>query len=187
MNDVNMGNRFSLSEVNEADVIDSLKELKPSKSCRIDGLTARLLKDCKLHIVSPLLNIFNLSIRRSFFPDTWKTSVVTPLYKDGKWDEANNYRPISLLSLMSKLLERIVHTQLYDYCSRNNILSSEQAGFRKGHSTSSCLLHFLDGIFMDIDEGAACGVLFLDLKKAFDSAHDKLLLHKLKIHYHQVC
>ena len=68
-----------------------------------------------------------------------------------------------------------------EYCSTHNILSSKQAGFRKGHSTSSCLLDFLDSMYMDIDEGAACVVLFLDLKKAFDSVHHKLLLHKLKL------
>ena len=142
---------FFLTEVNESVVSELLKELKPSKSCGIDGLTARLLKDCKLHIVPPILHIFNLSLSTSVFPSAWKTSLVTPLFKIGKRDDANNYRPISLLSLISKLFKRIVDTQLYEFCRSHQILCDNQAEFRKGHSRSSCLLDFLDGIYTDIE------------------------------------
>ena len=95
--DATINEGLEFSEVNKAVVTELLKELKPSKSCGIDRLTARLLKECKIHIVAPLLHNFNLSITHSVFPDTWKTSVVTPFFKDGKRDEANNYRPISIL------------------------------------------------------------------------------------------
>ena len=149
------------------EVDELLSALKPSKSCGMDGLTARLLPDCGKSIVLPLTHIFNLSLSHSVFLTYWKTSTVTPFFKDGSRDEPGNYQPIRLLSLVSMMLERIFHTRLYECLQREQFLCKNQAGFRKGYSTSSCLLHFLDGIFMDIDMGAACGVLFLDLKNAF--------------------
>ncbi len=109
------------------------------------------------------MHIFNQSISINIFPESWKTSLVSPLFKEGSRNDPNNYRPISLLSLISKLLERIVHDQIYSYYRQVDFFCDNQLGFRKGHSTSSCLIDLLDGIYNDVDNGAACGVLFLDL------------------------
>ena len=134
-----------------------LNALKPSKSCGLDSLTARLLRDCGNAIILPLTHIFNLSLRQSVFPSIWKTSFGTLLYEDGPRDKPGNYRPISLISLVSKMLERVVHTRVYECLRVHGILCNNQARFRKGYSTSSCLLDFLDGVSMDIDAGAVCG------------------------------
>ena len=117
----------------------------------------------------PLLHIFNLSIRHSIFPTIWKTAHVTPLYKDGDHSDINNYRPISVLSIPSKVFEGINHNRIYDYVTNCKLFNQRQSGFRKRHSTGTCLIEFLDLIYHNIGEGRLSGVLFLDLKKAFDT------------------
>ena len=171
---------FNLLHVSHSTVFEHLKELNASKSCGIDGLTARLLRDTGDALVTVLTHIFNLSIDTNIFPEQWKTAIVTPLYKDGERSLPNNYRPISLLPIISKLLEKVVHEQVYAFLRYKNFFSDNQSGFRKGHSTTTCLIDFLDGIYNDIENGVVSGVLFLDLKKAFDSVEHYILLRKLR-------
>ena len=91
----------------------------------------------------------------------------------------NNYRPISVLPILSKVFERIIHNRLYDYVSNANLLNSRQSGFRKRHSTGTCLIEFLDVIYDNIHEGRLSGVLFLDLKKAFDTVDHGVVISTL--------
>ena len=94
------------------------------------------------------------------------------MFKEGRREDVNNYRPISVLPILSKVFERVIHNHTYDYISNANLLSDRQSGFRKRHSTQStvtCLIDFLNAIYNDIEEGRFSGVLFLDLKKAFDT------------------
>ena len=161
---------FDLKEVDLKTIAEAIRDLKPSTSCGIDGLTSRLLKQAGPTIIKPLHYIINLSISSGVFPDSWKTGCITPLYKEGDASDPNNYRPISILPCLGKLCERIIHTQLYQYFADNNLLTENQSGFRKGHSTGTCLIDFLGNIYSNIDKGVLCGVLFLDLKKAFYSS-----------------
>ena len=115
------------------------------------------------------------------FPEQWKQALITPLYKSGNATDYDNYRPISVLPTLGKLLERLVHGQSTNYLKTRNLLCEEQSGFREGRSTATCLSEFLHTIYVGIDQGRACGVLFLDLAKAFDSVDHLIFLEKLKL------
>ena len=135
----------------------------PSSSCGVDGLTSRLIKTAGPSIMPHIHHVLNLCITQRCFPDRWKIGCVTPLFKEGDRFDASNYRPISILPSMGKVFERVMHTQLSNNCERESIISKCQSGFRKGHSMTTCLLDFLDNIFVQVDQGMCCGVLFLDL------------------------
>ncbi len=130
-----------------------MTDIKPAKACEEDSITARLLQDCGDCIVASLMHIINLSLATSCFLWQWKTSLVSPLYKEGARDNPGNYRLKSLLSLMIKVLEKVAHNQLYSYLRETSYQCENQSGFRKGYSTDSCHLNFLDGIYADVDEG----------------------------------
>ena len=123
---------FRFTPVTFEEVEKLLLGLSPSKACRVDGLTARLIKARGSAIVAPLTYVYNLSLQHSKFPNIWKTARVSSLYKEGNPSLPYNYRPISVLPILSKVLERQVHNQVYKYISDTNYLSSQQAGFMQG-------------------------------------------------------
>ena len=170
---------FSLHHVTFEEVSEQIGKTSPSKSCGVDGITARLLKASGDAIVPPLVYIFNRSIDTGSFPDAWKIARVTPLHKDGNLNNMNNYRPISVLPVVSKIFERLVHDQTYKYVSDAGILTDRQSGFRKRHSTGTCLVEFLDAIYDGVENDRLSGVLFLDLKKAFDTVDHNIAINIL--------
>ena len=142
-------------------------------------LSSRLIRECA-DLISPYISIiFNCCLTTGTFPDDWKLAKVTPIFKQGDRSDMNNYHPIFVISAIAKVFERIVYNQLSSYLSENNILSKYQSGFRSFHSTVTALLEATDNWAFNIDRGYVNAVVFLDLKKAFDTASHSILLSKL--------
>ena len=133
-------------------------------------------------IVSPLEHVMNLSIINGVVPDKMKIAKVIPIYKKGDQLELSNYRPISLLSSISKILEKIIYKRTIKFIRSFNILSDSQFGFRQKHSTSHAILNFINHVATAIDDHLHTIGIFLDLSKAFDTIDHEILLHKLS-HY----
>ena len=171
--------RFELKTTTVSTVFSLLSKLSKSKATGLDKISARLLRDCADLIASPLCTIFNQSIISGVFPDEWKLSKVIPLFKHGERSDLNNYRPISIVPVVAKVFERIIYDELYNFLTDNNLISSCQSGFRSLHSTATALLEATDNWAYNIDQGNVNAVVFLDLKKAFDTVDHDILLSKL--------
>jgi len=128
-----------------------------------------------------VLYLFNLSLSTGSFPDKLKLAKVIPIFKKGDTYLPSNYRPISLVSIFSKLLEKIMYKRLYSYLQGNNILYRYQFGFRKNHNTALALIDVVDSIYQYLDHTETVIGLYLDLQKAFDTVNHKILLQKLII------
>ena len=177
-----VNNKFSLEEVNEKFVCDELKRLKSKKATGLDGMSARLLKDAAPVIAKPITYIINLTISTGEIPPELKEAKVTPIFKNGKRTEESNYRPISVLPLVSKVMESAIQVQLVKFLEANEVLSAYQSRFRKGHSTETAVTYLTDQILEHMDNQQMTGSVFIDLKKAFDLVDYNCLLQKLE-HY----
>ena len=171
---------FSFYIVSESKILKYLNSLSPNKATGLDGVPSRFIKDCASIIAGPLSHIINLSIIQGSVPDDLKSARVVPLYKKNDKTDVGNYRPVSILSVVSKVLERVIYDQLDQYLSQNSILYEFQSGFRQGFSTDTCLIHLTDYIRFQMDKGQLVGMVLLDLQKAFDTVNHPILLMKLK-------
>ena len=126
--------------------------------------------------------VFNSSSRKHIFEDVWKQVSVTPIFRSDCKSDANNYRPISGISVFSRILERIVHDQVYEYLKANKVLTMSQSAFQKICSTITSLIDSADYWYENIDHKQLNLAIFLDLKEAFDTVDHKILLEKLRIY-----
>ena len=139
-------NPFHFTKVSENIISDFLKETKTNKTTGIDDLSGRFLKDGSKVLATPIVQICNLSIKLSTVPDECKIAKLKPLYKKGKKTDPKNYRPISLLPVISKILEKVIHDQTMESVTKKNVLYKFQLGFRKFHSTDFCLSYLQDTV-----------------------------------------
>ena len=172
-------NNFSFKLVSEVKIFKHLNCLSSSKATGLDGIPARFVKDGASIIAGPLSHIVNLSIIQGSVPDSLKLARVTPLFKKNDKTQVGNYRPVSVLSIISKVFERVIYDQLEGYLNEKNLLYNFQSGFRKGYSTDTCLIHLSDFIRFSMDQGQMVGMVLLDLQKAFDTVDHGVLLMKL--------
>lgn len=172
--------RFSFQYINVDNVTSSLMNLKTNKSTGLDKIPAKILK-LSADIISPSLTyLFNLSLETGIYIDDWKRARVIPIYKSDDRRKCENYRPISILPIISKVFEGEVFRQLYCYLTDNSLLSKFQSGFRPKHSTLSALIQMCDDLLKNMDNGNLNCVVFLDVRKAFDSINHKILLNKMR-------
>ena len=169
---------ISQIQVSVDDVTNHLNGLDTSKACGPDGISARLLKECSQQIAPSLCGIFNQSLSSGQIPTEWKSADITPIHKKDSKEPAENYRPISLLPIVSKVLERCVFNCLYDHV--NNLITPLQHGFLRNRSCVTQLLPVLHTIGQNLDKNIQTDVIYLDFAKAFDTVDHNVLLSKLR-------
>ena len=170
---------FSFKSCSPNEVRLLLEKLDTKKSTGLDNLPSRMLKVAAGVLAPSLAFLFNQSISSGIVPTEWKLARVTPIFKKGKRQDGNNYRPISIIPAVAKVFERVIYDQFFKYVNDNDLLVNCQSGFRSLHSTLTSLLEASNSWSVNIDNGLINGVIFIDLKKAFDTIDHKILLRKL--------
>ena len=170
---------FDIPLITEHFVAQEIDKMSCKKATGIDGLSCKVLKIAKDVIVPSITKIINMSIRTNTVPNIWKQAKVTPIFKSGDLNDVSNYRPISVLPILSKILERAVFNHFYSYLTKYKVICENQSGFRPKHSCCTALLKQVNEWAKNIDDGKVNGIVLIDLRKAFDTINHSILLEKL--------
>ena len=160
---------FNLATVSENTILNILKNTNVSKETGLDNLSGHFLKDGTEVLAKPITDLCNLSFASGKLPDSCKRAKLKPMYKKGSLTEASNYRPISLLPLISKVIEKVIHDQTSTFLNSRNLLYNYQSGFRKNHSTDYCLSFLNDKILKGFDQGLITGMILIYKKPLIQS------------------
>jgi hypothetical protein len=171
---------FGLIETDPQEVDSIISNLKSESAPGWDGIPTKFIKMVKPLVISIITHLANLCFGKGIFPPLLKKSIVTPVFKSGDKIDINNYRPISVLSVISKIIERIINSRLITYLEKFNILSGSQFGFRKAKTTEDAILGLSSLVTQHLDRGEKCLTVFLDLKKAFDTVSVPTLVKKME-------
>ena len=172
-------NRFRFGYVSTIEIRSLLKKIKRNKAPGPDNLPPNLIKDSLNILAEPLAFLINLSLSTGMFPNEWKVARVVPVYKNGATDRLENYRPISALPVVSKIIEKIIHRRLIEYLEQSNLLTNRQFGFRRKRSTELAATMLIDDIRRSVDSKKLVGCVFIDFSKAFDTLSHSKLISKL--------
>ena len=163
-------------------VAKKIKAMKDNKSPGVDGIPPKLQMETVEQISIPLARVFNFSLKEGVVPFEWKEANIIPLFKKGSRNKSENYRPVSLTSVICKLLQRLIKDHMVDFIVKHKLLNSSQHGFLKARSCLTNMLCFLEEIAKWIDVGSPVDIIYLDFQKAFDKVPHQRLLLKLKAH-----
>jgi len=166
--------------ISQTDALKKLKNLNGNKSMGPDKIHPRVLKELAEELSLPFSILFNKSLKSMELPSDWKCANITALFKKGSKKAAGNYRPVSLTSVVVKMLESLVRDYIMKNMQANNLFSKFQFGFMSGRSTTLQLLHVLENWTKTMDEGGTVDCIYLDFAKAFDKVPHRRLLLKLK-------
>ena len=172
-------NSFLIKTVTQSEVERVILELITSKSCGPNSIPTKMLKDMVVSLSQPIKNICNKSFQSGIFPDKLKISKVIPIHKKDSKTVMSNYRPISLLSNISKIMEKLMFSRLYKYLEAHDLIYELQFGFRAKHSTNHALMAITQQIKLAIQNNEIAIGIFVDLQKAFDTVNHEILIAKL--------
>ena len=178
---------FKLNCVHPDEIEKIINNMKSSKSCGIDEIDATVLKLGKTQLLPVITHIVNLSISSRCFPGSWKCAKIVPLHKKDEKTNPKNFRPVALLPIFSKILERAIFQQFIEYLESNKILHPSHHGFRSAHSTCTALLQMYDTWVEAQSEGEISAVIMLDMSAAFDVVDHNILLAKMKLYGFSEC
>lgn len=173
-------NSLAIQKVDECDIDTIILQMRHDCAVGWDGISSSLLKTCRHILVSPITYICNLCIETGVFPNSLKKAIVHPIFKGGNRDCVDNYRPISVLSSLSKILEKILNQNLRSFLDKYKLIADNQYGFRSGVSTEDAVLDLTQFIARTLDSRSKCLGIFLDLSKAFDTVSVPKLISKLE-------
>jgi hypothetical protein len=174
--------KFSIPHITPDKIKSALKNMNPNKSVGLDDINLNLLRLNNPNIVLALCNIINTSLADGTFPTLWKSAKVFALHKGGSRTDCNNYRPVSVLSISSKIIERHVHDSFTDYLYSNSLINSAQSGFKKLNSCFTCLSSMIDEWLQNLNNNKIIGYITLDFRKAFDILPHDILVKKLTLY-----
>ena len=166
---------------NEFEVVKILNSLNINKSTGPDNLPVKVLKLTAVLIAEPLSKLFNKSLTSGIYPKAFKEAIVKPIFKNkGSPSECTNYRPISILSVLSKVFEKVVYRKIYSHLMEHSLLTEKQSGYREHHSTTYQLLYMTHNLYKSLDTGRDFKAIYLDISKYFDKIWHEGLLFKCK-------
>ena len=158
-----------------------LKSIDPNKAQGPDQIHGRILKNCCNSLNKPLAMLFQYSYNTGSIPSEWKHANVVPVHKKGSKTCVENYRPISLISIIMKTYERVVRDKLLSTCG--HLIDDRQHGFMMNRSCCTQMVNFCDSLALSLNENIQTNVIYFDFQKAFDSVNHDIILEKLKFQY----
>ena len=171
---------FTLQTVDSGVLLYMIQNLETHKPSGIDNMSSAFLKEVMAILINEFTHLYNLTISTGLFPDKWKTATVTPIPKVPNPKSCNDLRPISILPLPGRLMEKIIHDQMKKFLEDSKFFAPEQNGFRSQHSTAKALASILDQLSSNFDNNELSISVFIDFKKAFDTIDHKILIDKLR-------
>ena len=171
--------KFYFAYVCPLEIKNAISSIK-SNAVGVDGISVTFLKLILDKVIIIIEHIFNFCLQSGLFPEVWKMSNIKPVPKCKNPTQCKDYRPVSILCVLAKALEKVVHKQITEYMQRFSIGNPLQSGFKKGHNTVTALIKVADDLRKAIDQKKMSSLILLDFSKAFDKVHHKLLLVKLK-------